>query len=548
MSQSDKEFEESWRKAFEEASVPPSERVWKGVEAHLDSTTPTPLRKSRWPYASVVLLLLLFVSAWLGWRVINLAKSPQGSSVATLLPTTKQATTATGTEQSAIAPNEAKHTTNETPLLIEQAPTSTEPSVLEKRLFTIHEAEETTIQQKAVATLEKRKKTKLYQLSDTPNESSEKEIVTKQIIAKVSNISTSNMDKSGELSTKEVAKTNQRVRDYEKVVISETHSTSDQSSESTISKTNNANSGTSTLPVPLLAESKQINTWQAALLRNKPFSNLVTWNPPANVQYQPMPIKRQSAKHVSWWLGANVMLNVFNPNAQIDDIAITAVTAVNSLSGFNAQQGQRPYSLSQSGKSYLVGFQGGVALSKHFFIEGGVQYWQGNSWLESDALFVNRLDSKRASLYGSLLANDQVISIFSYQNVLLPTSATYRIQNKYYYLSVPVRVGYRVKVLPKVETALSVGASSDFFLRNTILDQSSISLNAYEYTTKDQWYKKQTWSGVVGASINYDVIKNYKLSLDLMYRKSLADGVTQPSAVHTHLEQIGIGVGLKRQF
>jgi hypothetical protein len=232
----------------------------------------------------------------------------------------------------------------------------------------------------------------------------------------------------------------------------------------------------------------------------------------------------------------------------IDDIAISSITAVNSISGFNALVGQKPFSISQPGNSYLIGFQAGVAISKHVFIESGIQYWRGNSWLESDALIMNRLDSKRADLYNSFLANNQVIPVFSRQNVLLPTNNPYRVQNVYQYLSVPLRVGYRLRPLPKVETAVLAGASGDFFQKNTIHTQTANLVSSIEYTRQDHWYRNLNLSGLVGVSVGYDLPSRWQISADAQYRHALLDGVNQPSAVHSRLTQWAIGLGLKRHF
>lgn len=559
MSKLENKFEELWQKAFDDASVPPPERVWEGIESHLNRTAPIPVQKSsKWSYLLASLLLLLVLGP-LGWVFWNKGEKNNGQEP-------------TGSEQVARGKGQGAegkeqdfnlHSTELAKGRGQGAEGKEQGFDLNSTELTKskgHEAKSTaqvSITRKAVGNL--------------PIESvghpthNERVIALKQVSKNTDSHSELTpqpshvYDKKEFFASKKVGKT----PNNQELLITKTKQSSrmKQGEQQTTTNTSVQEplplNQTQQPQVPneavvveenIVAAVKREN-WIANYLKNKSLAKVTFPFPTVSVTNQPLPfIKPVSKRHLDWWLGINLMVNRFNPNATIEDIAISSITAVNSISGFNALVGQKPFSVSKPGDSYLIGFQAGVAISRHVFIESGVQYWRGNSWLESDALMMNRLDSKRADLYNSFLANNQVIPVFSRQNVLLPTNTAYRVQNLYQYLSVPLRIGYRLRPFPKVETSVLAGASGDFFQKNTIYNQTANLVSSTEYTRQDQWYRNFNLSGLVGVSVGYDLPSHWQVSADAQYRHAMLDGVNQPSAVHSRLTQWAIGLGLKRHF
>ena len=563
MSKLENKFEESWQKAFDDASVPPPERVWEGIESHLDRAVPLPSSKSNKRYYLLASLLLLLVLSTLGWMFWNTgqknieqeAKS-NGHEVGTKEQAVKEQVTksteqvATGTEQEAIDKGQEVRVS-----FAEQSKNKEQRSTANK--ISKNEIIKSTNQPSQTGQSEELKHT---------SETSEKaaSFVAKQPSTPIISSPLITSQPSHKQGKKEIfsgKKVDNTVTNQELLIAKVAKSSTITPSEpqSTISSAVQQLPPNQTqqpqAPNEVVVASESIFTaikrenWMANYLKNKSLAKVAFVLPTVSISNQPPSfIKPASKRHLDWWLGINLMINRFNPNTIIDDIAISSVTAVNSISGFNALVGQKPFSISKPGNSYLIGFQAGVAVSKHVFIESGVQYWRGNSWLESDALIMNRLDSKRADLYNSFLANDQVIPVFSRQNVLLPTNSPYRVQNVYEYLSIPLRVGYRLQPFRKIETSMLAGVSGDFFQKSTIYNQTTNLSGSTEYTRQDHWYRNLSLSGLVGVGVSYNLMPRWQVSADAQYRHALLDGVNQPSAVHSRPTQWAIGLGLKRHF
>lgn len=572
-------FEESWQKAFDDASVPPPERVWEGIESHLNHAIPIPAQKSsKWSYllASLVLLLILGPLGWIFWNNSEKEQKTkgtvQGFDVNSTELTKSRGQRAEGRGQKTKGTIQS-FDVNSTELTKSKGQ---EAEGKEQRAEGKRQKAKGTIQSFDVNSTELakdkgqvsiiRKAAENLPIESVGQSTHNERVITLQQASKNTDTHTElTPQPSHEQGKKEVfsSKKNDKTPNNQELLIAKTKQSSSRQRGEQQTTTNTSIQETPPLnqtqqpqvPNEAVVTEESISTtikrenWIANYLKNKSLSKITFSFPTVSVTNQPPPfIKPVSKRHLDWWLGINLMVNRFNPNAIIDDIAISSITAVNSISGFNALVGQKPFSISQPGDSYLIGFQAGVAISKHVFIESGVQYWRGNSWLESDALIMNRLDSKRADLYNSFLANNQVIPVFSRQNVLLPTNSPYRVQNVYQYLSVPLRVGYRLRPFPKVETSVLAGASGDFFQKNTILTQTANLVSSTEYTRQDHWYRNLNLSGLVGVSVGYDLPSRWQVSADAQYRHAMLDGVNQPSAVHSRLTQWAIGLGLKRHF
>ena len=57
-------FEEQWQKAFDDASLPPSEAVWERIESGLQSNIPPKPSNNSYYYFGIILAVILGVSVW----------------------------------------------------------------------------------------------------------------------------------------------------------------------------------------------------------------------------------------------------------------------------------------------------------------------------------------------------------------------------------------------------------------------------------------------------------------------------------------------------
>lgn len=279
-----------------------------------------------------------------------------------------------------------------------------------------------------------------------------------------------------------------------------------------------------------------------------------------------------------WSVGLNFTPSQFNPNINVANNAATKLTGGSpfaSNSNFatatgvaqddNALNQQRTLRTSDLGNdlanartlgiSYNIGVDVGYALSEKFSLQSGVQYLYNNSQVTTDNYLEEFMSREKYPAFVSLISDEPVVA----ENVPLSSVGTGRVvssyrtgvtevavYNTYQYLSVPVRLQYKIAG-NKLSTSVGAGLAADIFLRNSI-GNSAENVNTINFDgAGSSVYRAVGLSGLLSARLNYKVASRYNFFLEPGYRLALTP-FTRSSLVKSKPDSFGIGTGIQYRF
>lgn len=260
------------------------------------------------------------------------------------------------------------------------------------------------------------------------------------------------------------------------------------------------------------------------------------------------PPKKEKKKQ-EYWADVNVMPASFNPNINITN-APSAYASANasrqSLSGS-----------SNSGASYAVQTQGAKRISKHWSVETGLNYLQGNSTYEGGGYLLNAVNSQSENVLQSALA-DKVASANLGSNAPVAGNPSYaatsntlyidlnkEVLNNYRFVQVPVQAGFTLNPDKKLSYSVVGGMVTNFFVNNEF---ESASGSVITTKPKDDVYRNLNYSATTGLRFNYKLSAKLKATLSGSYQKSLLSGFKTSESLESHPSLYGVAWGVRYSF
>lgn len=164
------------------------------------------------------------------------------------------------------------------------------------------------------------------------------------------------------------------------------------------------------------------------------------------------------------------------------------------------------------GVSYSVGANIGTKLSQRWVFQGGVNYLtQSSDYTARNAVkadeqsmsfrppSVNELDKITAS---DVPAEEKLVS-----------TAPYNVNNNLRYLSIPMQAGYMV-VNKSFGLQLNAGVATDIFLQNTVSAEGGNLDKVTEGMRENTTYRSMNLSGLAGTEVSYRFSKNYRVAFN----------------------------------
>ncbi|HEV7349373.1 outer membrane beta-barrel protein [Telluribacter sp.] len=255
------------------------------------------------------------------------------------------------------------------------------------------------------------------------------------------------------------------------------------------------------------------------------------------------------ARSKEYWAGVGVMPAAFNP-------AVNVTSPPAAFSAANAGR-QSMSSSSRAGLSYAVQTQGGVKLSKHWSLETGVSYLQANSTFVSDGYVLDAMSNRSANVLENALmagssnraANDKSqfapSSAQDYQMSAVYIDLDQHTRNDYRYLQLPVQAGYTLNPEGKVSYTVLGGMVANVFLRNDLETAPGYTVTN---TAGDGVYRGLNWSAATGVRLSYHLSSHWTASLTGSYQKALATGIQNNDNISSHPQLYGLGWGFRYLF
>lgn len=491
------DFEERWRKAFEEASESPSDELWDRIEQKLPPEQPIGLPLF-W-----IGTVLLFLLGTLGWWYYQ--------SKDTVMPNNRPAMAQTSTPKESITPKTTQTTTEQ--------PNPIKPAS-----------------------------------SKSPVVQSTESIGSSQTVVKGSINHKSRFERRGPIVG---VKPGTLHSDHRPLLEEPTTPKDFQPStlptvaiQPTLLYPPQAASKLSQQEAMAVAEA-QGKSWSLYTFGGKLQSPAVTAAPAIIVKPQsnfPM-ATHWIAFHSSW---AN-----FNPAVSTSGgytSAFYSYAPAYSGQSLSAAEPQTDTYRNNSHISFLLELTGGTRLSRHWYLESGAQYLKGHSILNNNVILTS--NSSRNSLYNQILESQKssgsgLVNFPSNDRDNLSSvsvGSTNRFRYSFDFLSVPVSIGYNLRPEKRLNYFVTAGFTLDFFLKNVLVDDTYADIPPAEYGPKDGVYRNLTTStqGAIGA--NYRITKKTSINLKAFARKSLIGGIKEGDYMQIKPLTVGIGLGIRRDL
>jgi hypothetical protein len=250
----------------------------------------------------------------------------------------------------------------------------------------------------------------------------------------------------------------------------------------------------------------------------------------------------KAKKHQEYWAGIGLMPASYNPDVNLKtspaSFANKSFASQKSLTGKN-----------DPGFSYAVQTQGGMRISKHWSLETGISYLQGNSNYEGGGYLLD------AATYGSSNVLENALADVAYTNKgqtvanavgnSIYIDVTKQVRNDYRYLQLPVQAGFTLNPDGKLSYSVLGGMMANIFLNNEL---ESANGSVIKTTTSDEVYRGMNWAATTGLRFNYRVAKKWKASLTGSYQKAVTSGFRSNQNLESHPYLYGVSWGMRYSF
>jgi hypothetical protein len=271
------------------------------------------------------------------------------------------------------------------------------------------------------------------------------------------------------------------------------------------------------------------------------------------VFFKSEPVKESApkkSKKDEYWANVDLMPASFNPNIKV-------ITAPSAYAFANASR-QSMAGSSNPGGSYALQTQGAKRISKHWSVETGVNYLQGNSTYQGGGYLLDAATSQSENVLQSALADKAAYgynsntpsnspalgAANSYSNTLY-IDLNKEVRNDYRFLQVPVQAGFTLNPDKKLSYSVLGGMMANFFINNEI---ESAAGSVITTKAKDDVYRDLNYSATTGLRFNYRLSSKLKATLSGSYQKSLLSGFKNSETLESRPSLYGVAWGVRYSF
>jgi len=272
--------------------------------------------------------------------------------------------------------------------------------------------------------------------------------------------------------------------------------------------------------------------------------------------------KNLASNDSKFWVGVQSGVSPFNPNMKLNSLNVMALQdanmyaqSSNSLGPAAGDKEKNPILVSQpqnaikSGVAINTGFSVGYQVSKKWHLESGVRYLRGNSTLQTNTYsfqnngYVNTYLGDY--LIQNALKNASLVSTIPSNTVVADAS---KFGNRYEYLMIPVQMGYEIGITKRMGLNLLAGISTDLFLQNSILTDNGLVKSKNTIDGASKIYKPLNFSGLGGVRASYLLSKHWQANIGTSYQRALFSGINSNTDLNMRLQMFGINYGVNYRF
>lgn len=230
--------------------------------------------------------------------------------------------------------------------------------------------------------------------------------------------------------------------------------------------------------------------------------------------------KKPEQRRENLWASVGLSAGSYNPGSFSGDRTNATLNSPN----YPTQQPGAVRGQPGAGNSYSAGLAIGKRLANRWVIQGGVNYLNQSSGYVSDLTATNSTQSKAFDLYNAAVSANSGVTFTN----------PYQINSILEFISIPVQAGYLI-LDRKIGLQMNTGISTDFFIRNSLQDESGQFSNYSQSAGSASPYRSVNWAGLVSTELSYKVGRQYRISLvpgiRYWFSSSLKSGATSNSYV-----------------
>lgn len=258
-----------------------------------------------------------------------------------------------------------------------------------------------------------------------------------------------------------------------------------------------------------------------------------------------------------FWVGLQSGVAPFDPNMKMGGLNSMAFSSANEYAqlanGSAASPGDKNVQVSKpqndikAGLAINSGVAVGYKIAKKWHIESGVRYLRGNSTLETNTYAFQNNGYVNTFLGNYLLQNSaKDYSMVGNSNTVVADVSQFG--NRYEYLMVPMQVGYEIGITKKLGLNLLAGFSTDIFLQNNIYTDNGLVRGKNTISSDNKIYKPVNFSGLGGVRASYLISRHWQANIGTSYQRALFSGMNSSVDLNMRLQMFGINYGFNYRF
>ncbi|HEY0656748.1 MAG TPA: outer membrane beta-barrel protein [Chryseosolibacter sp.] len=452
-------FEDSWKKAFEQAEVAPSENVWTNIELDLEKANGTKLKRRLVLFQLLAAASVIFALG-LGAGIFIMKNSYEESArqLAANAAAQNGIQRQSGTQASATpAQNQSQPTAIESNKVSTLNPSHDKTSTIassDNKKFGINKSGSNTASTNEIASIQRPDETVLADVR-TPEETVVEGIFAPYRDGSASKIGNANLPAIVE------------PRKVELVLAEEKKVEAD--------------------PVQLMLAKLDQREREVREAESK---------------------KEKADRSEKLWTSVGFSAGSFNTV----NSGVSAKQSTSTASFFAQNSAIANPEAKASGTTYSVGANVGTRLSARWVFQGGVNYLTQSSDYTAHSAVIND-ESTMSFRPASINELDKLSTSDVPAEEKLVSTAPYNVNNNSRYLSIPLQAGYMV-INKNFGLQLNAGVATDLFLQNTVSAEGGNLDKTSQGIGDDSPYRSVNLSGLAGTELSYRFSKNYRVAIN----------------------------------
>lgn len=198
-----------------------------------------------------------------------------------------------------------------------------------------------------------------------------------------------------------------------------------------------------------------------------------------------------------WWASVGGAAGNYNPNTSVSTSFSQA-----QFTGLPTSSSATPNSSEAStGTAFSYGVNLGKKVAKRWVIVTGLNYLNQSIGYNSNVASLD-INNRAQAFVADLNANSSNLT----------TTTPYKINSSNEFLSIPLQAGF-ILLDKKIGLQLNAGVSSDFFMKNTLIDEGGKLASYSQGAGDNSAYRTINWTGLASTELSYRISNHYRVSL-----------------------------------